>query len=371
MNPVDGEWTVGRPCQDRDGYRLTGRQGTHRTTMRLPRSAQRSEARTGGSSGRHRDVSGVPSPYWARSPMPDPMVRMEHAPATQSSPVMRPALSSRCTMGRETGTPSASTRLSTCLPGSTPSIRRPRSSRRTGSAVARTTSGASRCTLCAAATWFSRLEPRLRPLDRSDCIGLTGVRGARDARALVDYLATLPEVQKDRPGDQRFGMRGASYGGGITLMAASYDRRIDAIVPVVTWNSLAQSLSPNFGSVVAGTSGRAGAPAFSSSSGPVTCSATAAPRRMETKPAALTIELGNVPTADVIAALVRAGVRLHSAAARRPLEDVFLNLVDDPAFAAGTHMMRGIVDDNERTPTKCVTKSSHRHKGCARVSHSP
>ena len=66
-----------------------------------------------------------------------------------------------------------------------------------------------------------------------------------DARRLVDWLATRPEVQQDGPGDPRVGVTGGSYGGALSLMLAGYDQRVDAIAPVITWNDLAQALFPN------------------------------------------------------------------------------------------------------------------------------
>jgi ABC-2 type transport system ATP-binding protein len=66
-----------------------------------------------------------------------------------------------------------------------------------------------------------------------------------DARALVDRLATRPEVVQDGPGDPRVGVTGSSYGGALALLLAGYDRRIDALAPVITWNDLAQALFPN------------------------------------------------------------------------------------------------------------------------------
>ena len=66
-----------------------------------------------------------------------------------------------------------------------------------------------------------------------------------DARKLVDWLATRPEVQLDKPGDPRIGVTGGSYGGALSLMLAGTDPRIDADVPVITWNDLSQSLFPN------------------------------------------------------------------------------------------------------------------------------
>lgn len=66
----------------------------------------------------------------------------------------------------------------------------------------------------------------------------------RDASALIDLLGSLPEIQKDGPGDPRIGMTGGSYAGGIQLLTAAFDHRIDAITPDITWNDLRQSLGP-------------------------------------------------------------------------------------------------------------------------------
>ncbi|MDT7579848.1 MAG: type transport system ATP-binding protein, partial [Pseudonocardiales bacterium] len=66
-----------------------------------------------------------------------------------------------------------------------------------------------------------------------------------DARALVDRLAARPEVLQDGPGDPRVGVTGGSYGGALALLLAGYDRRIDALAPVITWNDLGQALFPN------------------------------------------------------------------------------------------------------------------------------
>ncbi len=64
----------------------------------------------------------------------------------------------------------------------------------------------------------------------------------RDVSALLDWLATQPEQQLDAPGDPRAGMTGASYAGGIELVAAGIDRRIDAIAPAIAWHSLLTAL---------------------------------------------------------------------------------------------------------------------------------
>ncbi|MCW2915178.1 MAG: ABC-type multidrug transport system ATPase component-like protein [Actinomycetia bacterium] len=66
----------------------------------------------------------------------------------------------------------------------------------------------------------------------------------KDVRQLIDWLARRPEVKLDKPGDPRVGIAGASYGGGISLMTAAYDSRVDAIAPQITWNDLADSLFP-------------------------------------------------------------------------------------------------------------------------------
>ncbi len=67
-----------------------------------------------------------------------------------------------------------------------------------------------------------------------------------DARRLVDLLAARPDVRLDGPGDPRVGAAGASYGGALVLMAAATDPRIDAVVPAVTWNDLADAFFPQF-----------------------------------------------------------------------------------------------------------------------------
>ena len=69
---------------------------------------------------------------------------------------------------------------------------------------------------------------------------------AHDVSAIISWLATQPEVQMDEGVlDPRIGMVGASYGGGIQLVAAAVDDRIDAIVPTIAWHSLTTSLYKN------------------------------------------------------------------------------------------------------------------------------
>ncbi|MEU6947575.1 CocE/NonD family hydrolase [Streptomyces sp. NPDC046316] len=91
---------------------------------------------------------------------------------------------------------------------------------------------------------------------RSGClISLDDPRiDGRAAAALVDFLGGARAaddgtradfVTQDGAGDPRVGMIGGSYGGAIQLATASVDRRLDALVPLITWNDLAYSLAPN------------------------------------------------------------------------------------------------------------------------------
>jgi ABC-2 type transport system ATP-binding protein len=64
----------------------------------------------------------------------------------------------------------------------------------------------------------------------------------RDAQALIDFIAAQPEAQLDAAGDPRVGMDGPSYGGGIQLVTAARDDRVDAIAPTIAWNTLTRSL---------------------------------------------------------------------------------------------------------------------------------
>ncbi|WP_371660087.1 alpha/beta fold hydrolase [Streptomyces sp. NBC_00280] len=80
----------------------------------------------------------------------------------------------------------------------------------------------------------------------------TGKIGLNDPKAevadvskLIDWLAARPEVQLDKKGDPRVGMAGGSYGGAISLLAAGYDDRVDAIAPAITYWNLADALFPN------------------------------------------------------------------------------------------------------------------------------
>lgn len=64
----------------------------------------------------------------------------------------------------------------------------------------------------------------------------------RDVQQLIDWLATLPGVELEAERNPRMGMVGGSYGGGIQLVTAAIDCRVDAIVPIVAWHSLRTSL---------------------------------------------------------------------------------------------------------------------------------
>ncbi len=67
----------------------------------------------------------------------------------------------------------------------------------------------------------------------------------RDAQVLLDWVAEQPEALLDRDGDPRVGMAGFSYGGGIQLVLAAIDCRVDVLVPGIAWNSLVTSLGKN------------------------------------------------------------------------------------------------------------------------------
>jgi len=62
----------------------------------------------------------------------------------------------------------------------------------------------------------------------------------QDASLLVTYLSTLKQVDASK-----IGVAGASYGGGLALLLAAYDKRIKAVDADITWNSLVTALFPN------------------------------------------------------------------------------------------------------------------------------
>jgi ABC-2 type transport system ATP-binding protein len=67
----------------------------------------------------------------------------------------------------------------------------------------------------------------------------------KDISAIISWVADQPEARLDGPGDPRLGMVGVSYGGGIQVVAAANDHRIDAIVPAIAYHSLVSSLYTN------------------------------------------------------------------------------------------------------------------------------
>ncbi|MDQ0581124.1 CocE/NonD family hydrolase [Streptomyces rishiriensis] len=77
-------------------------------------------------------------------------------------------------------------------------------------------------------------------------IGLNDPKGeVADVSKLIDWLAKQPQVRLDKAGDPRVGVAGASYGGAISLLAAGYDDRVDAIAPAITYWNLADALFPD------------------------------------------------------------------------------------------------------------------------------
>ncbi|WP_433722702.1 alpha/beta fold hydrolase [Actinoplanes sp. CA-051413] len=66
----------------------------------------------------------------------------------------------------------------------------------------------------------------------------------KDAQRLLDWLAAQPRVRTDAAGDPRVGVVGGSYGGALALLLAAQDPRVDAIVPLITWNDLGKAFFP-------------------------------------------------------------------------------------------------------------------------------
>jgi len=88
-------------------------------------------------------------------------------------------------------------------------------------------------------------------LDRPDWDGLAGVQlldvlaGDKAARTENGDKFFIRTVANESPGDPRVGMIGGSYGGQVQYAIAGQDRRLDALIPLITWNDLAYSLAPN------------------------------------------------------------------------------------------------------------------------------
>ena len=64
-----------------------------------------------------------------------------------------------------------------------------------------------------------------------------------DVVAIIDWIATRPEVVLDAARDPRLGMFGGSYGAGIQLVAGAIDCRIDAIAPNMVTSAWRNSLA--------------------------------------------------------------------------------------------------------------------------------
>lgn len=69
----------------------------------------------------------------------------------------------------------------------------------------------------------------------------------QDLIAIVDWAEQHLDYLKYRNGNVLLGAIGGSYGGGfqMLLLAVDPDRRLDAIVPEITWHDLTYSLAPN------------------------------------------------------------------------------------------------------------------------------
>ena len=72
---------------------------------------------------------------------------------------------------------------------------------------------------------------------------LAGDKRAFDAESGQPFRVRY--VAKERPGDPRVGMIGGSYGGQVQYAVAMQDKRVDALIPIITWHDLAYSLAPN------------------------------------------------------------------------------------------------------------------------------
>ena len=69
----------------------------------------------------------------------------------------------------------------------------------------------------------------------------------KDMQAIISWVAQQPEAAFDSGSetDPLIGMVGLSYGGGIQLVTAAIDPRVDAIVPTIAWNNINTALAKN------------------------------------------------------------------------------------------------------------------------------
>lgn len=87
---------------------------------------------------------------------------------------------------------------------------------------------------------------------------LVSYLGGKSGIAFTDAAHTTPAptldvVQRDTKdhagkavaNDPRVGMVGGSYGGQVQFASAAVDKRVDTIVPIITWSDLSYSLAPN------------------------------------------------------------------------------------------------------------------------------
>lgn len=156
-------------------------------------------------------------------------------------------------------------------------------------------------------------------------IGLNDPRfEVADVSTLLDRLAGRDDVLLDAPGDPRVGVAGASYGGALSLLAAAYDQRIDAIAPQITWNSLTSALFPESAGVVDG--------AGTLAAGPASTDAGVFKRSW----AGLFFGVGSVPTgADLLGGPAGSGRGDGAGTAPRdgPVDDAPAPAATDPAAA--------------------------------------
>jgi ABC-2 type transport system ATP-binding protein len=67
----------------------------------------------------------------------------------------------------------------------------------------------------------------------------------KDVSAILDWAtANIRRISADTKGDVAIGMIGESYGGGAQLLSSIQDKRIDALIPITTWNSFQTALTP-------------------------------------------------------------------------------------------------------------------------------
>src|SRR4051794_10033525 len=86
---------------------------------------------------------------------------------------------------------------------------------------------------------------------------IVAVDDATGKRVYVNQVIRQDDTS-GTPNDPAVGMTGGSYGGQIQFAAAGYEHqkgtnRLDAIIPLITWNDLAYSLAPENSSLPGGT----------------------------------------------------------------------------------------------------------------------